>query len=212
MGVLPTRAEAIAGLLASTFRSSRSVAAPIFCELRKVIGARKFMISVPLFGLKFLRRISRLRRRDIKSAALVCAMMSLASCSSLPLMAPSSSKIKLVTHNDLNPDASGRPSPVPIRVYLLSNADKLSRADYFQIIDHEKDVLGSDIITREEAIVRPGESQEIVLQGWREHAEVGVVVGYRDIERANWRVISPLPHSGELTVTLDARQASANVN
>jgi type VI secretion system protein VasD len=143
---------------------------------------------------------------------LACLMTALAGCSSLPLMAPSNSRITLVTRDDLNPDASGRPSPVPIRVYLLNNADKLSRADYFQIIDHESDVLGADIITRQEAIVRPGESHEIVLQGWREHAAVGVVVGYRDIERANWRVISPLPSSGELTVTLDARAASANVN
>jgi type VI secretion system protein VasD len=170
-----------------TFRSSRCVAAPSFREHRKVTDTCQLMI-------------------------LACAMMGLAGCSSLPSMSPSSSKIKLVTHDNLNPDASGRPSPVPIRVYLLSNADKLSRADYFQIIDHERDVLGPDIITREEAIVRPGESHEIVLQGWREHAEVGVVVGYRDIERANWRVISPLPSNGELTVTLDAKQASANVN
>jgi type VI secretion system protein VasD len=143
---------------------------------------------------------------------LACLMTGLAGCSSLSLMAPSSSKIRLVTRDGLNPDASGRPSPVPIRVYLLSNADKLSRADYFQIIDHESDLLGADIISREEAIVRPGQSQEIVLNGWREHAAVGVVVGYRDIERANWRVISPLPSSGELTVTLDATRVSANVN
>jgi type VI secretion system protein VasD len=143
---------------------------------------------------------------------MACLMTGLAGCSSLSLMAPSSSKIRLVTRDGLNPDASGRPSPVPIRVYLLSNADKLSRADYFQIIDHESDLLGADIISREEAIVRPGQSQEIVLNGWREHAAVGVVVGYRNIERANWRVISPLPSSGELTVTLDATQVSANVN
>jgi type VI secretion system protein VasD len=151
-------------------------------------------------------------RKEAIAGLLAGLVAGLAGCSSLPSMSPSNSKITFVTHDDLNPDASGRPSPVPVRVYLLSNADKLSRADYFQIIDHEKDVLGGDIITREEAVVRPGESHEVVLQGWREHAAVGVVVGYRDIERANWRVISPLPSSGELTVTLDATQASVNVN
>jgi type VI secretion system protein VasD len=151
-------------------------------------------------------------REQAMAGLLASLMATLAGCSSLPSMSPSNSKIRLVTRDGLNPDASGRPSPVPIRVYLLSNADKLSRADYFQIIDHESDVLGADIITREEAVVRPGESHEIVLQGWREHAEVGVVVGYRDIERASWRVISPLPSNGELVVTLDAREARVNVN
>jgi len=117
--------------------------------------------------------------------------------------------VTLVTHPDLNPDGSGRPSPVPVRVYLLRSADKLARADYFQIIDHERDVLGSDLITREEVVIRPGESQMVVLQGSREEAAIGVVVGYRHIERANWRVISPLPSGRNLTVTLDATRASA---
>ena len=212
MGVLPTREHTIAGLPVPSFRSSRSVAAAAFGGLRNVAGTCKFTTVVPRFDLRSLRRICRLHRARFTSAILVSLMVGLAGCSSLPSLAPSSSKIRLVTRDGLNPDAHGRPSPVPIRVYLLGNADKLSRADYFQIIDHESDVLGSDIITREEAVVRPGESHEIVLQGWREHAEIGVVVGYRDIERAGWRVISPLPSSGELTVTLDAREASANVN
>jgi type VI secretion system protein VasD len=147
--------------------------------------------------------------------SLTCAMLGLAGCSSLPLTSATTlrSRITLVTHADLNPDASGRPSPVPVRVYLLKNGDKLSRADYFQIIDHERDVLGPDLITREEVVVRPGESHVVVLEGPRDETAVGVVVGYRDIERASWRVISPLPSGGELTVTLDATRASVqNVN
>ena len=68
----------------------------------------------------------------------------------------------------------------------------LEEADYFQIIDHERDILGPDLISRQEVVVRPGQSQVVVLQGQGQEAAVGVVVGYRDIERAKWRVISPL--------------------
>ena len=108
-------------------------------------------------------------------AVLACAMSGLAGCTSVPstsaATAPApNSRITLVTQPDINPDASGRPSPVPVRVYLLKSAERLARADYFQIIDHERDVLGSDLIKREDVVMRPGESHVVVLEGQREKA------------------------------------------
>ena len=59
--------------LAPTFRSSCPVAAPIFHELRKVMGTSKPITPVPLFDLKFLDQIRRLHRRNFKSAALAAS-------------------------------------------------------------------------------------------------------------------------------------------
>src|SRR4051795_2374956 len=57
--------------LVPTFRSSYTISAITFCELRKAMGTSKFMILVPLFDLKSLGSFRRLRCRDFKSAALV---------------------------------------------------------------------------------------------------------------------------------------------
>src|SRR3954452_18567976 len=54
--------------LVPTFRSSYTVSAITFYELRKVMGTSKFMILVPLFDLKSLGSFRRLRCRDFKSA------------------------------------------------------------------------------------------------------------------------------------------------
>ena len=56
--------------LVPTFRSSCTIAAPTFHELRKAMGTRKLMILVPLFDLKSLGRFRGLQCRDFKSAAL----------------------------------------------------------------------------------------------------------------------------------------------
>jgi hypothetical protein len=56
--------------LVPTFRSSRSVSATLFCELRKV-GTSKSMIPVPLIDLKSLRRTRRPPCGDFRSAILV---------------------------------------------------------------------------------------------------------------------------------------------
>src|SRR4051794_25390440 len=57
--------------LVPTFRSSYTVSAITFYELRKAMGTSKFMLLVPLFDLKSLGSFRRLRCRDFKSAALV---------------------------------------------------------------------------------------------------------------------------------------------
>src|SRR3954467_4534852 len=57
-------------VLVPTFRSSYTISAITYYELRKAMGTSKFMILVPLFDLKSLSSFRRLRRRDFKSAAL----------------------------------------------------------------------------------------------------------------------------------------------
>src|SRR3954452_21390080 len=57
--------------LVPTFRSSYTISAITFYELRKAMGTSKFMLLVPLFDLKSLGSFRRLRCRDFKSAALV---------------------------------------------------------------------------------------------------------------------------------------------
>src|SRR3954466_11404409 len=57
--------------LVPTFRSSYTISAVTFYELRKAMGTSKFMILVPLFDLKSLGSFRRLRCRDFKSTALV---------------------------------------------------------------------------------------------------------------------------------------------
>ena len=56
--------------LAPTFRSSCHASARTFHEFRKVMGTSKSTIPVPVFHLKFLDGICRLRCRNFKWAAL----------------------------------------------------------------------------------------------------------------------------------------------
>jgi pilus assembly protein CpaD len=74
------RARRIAGALVPSFRSSCYAAASTFHELQKVMGTSKFMILVPLFHLKFLDGIRRLRRRNFKWAAIVGLAAALGAC------------------------------------------------------------------------------------------------------------------------------------
>src|SRR3954469_13633265 len=66
----PAYSDGIHSVLVPTFRSSYTISAITFYELRKAMGTSKFMILVPLFDLKSPGSFRRLRCRDFKSAAL----------------------------------------------------------------------------------------------------------------------------------------------
>ncbi len=61
-----------------------------------------------------------------------------------------------------NPDASGRASPVAVRVYQLSGTAKFSQADVFGLMNNEAKVLGSEEATSSmEFLIAPSETKKI---------------------------------------------------
>jgi len=70
----------IAGALVPTFRSSCTASVPTFHELRKAMGTSESKFRVPLFHLRFLKGVRRLRFRNLKWAALVGLATALGAC------------------------------------------------------------------------------------------------------------------------------------
>ena len=54
--------------------------------------------------------------------------------------APTNIAVNVSSAADVNPDSSGRPSPIVARIYELSGTDRFSKADIFQLLDHEPDI------------------------------------------------------------------------
>ncbi|MEG5264131.1 type VI secretion system lipoprotein TssJ [Pseudomonas sp. JDS28PS106] len=113
----------------------------------------------------------------------------------------------------LNPGATGQPAPVRVRVYELKNSAAFLRADYFSLADRAPATLGVDLIDQDEVLVQPGEQRVVVRHLAPATRHVGLVVGYREIDRAQWRAVLDVPARGasEHRVTLDARAMRADV-
>ena len=103
---------------------------------------------------------------------------------------------------DVNPDPSGRPSPIVVRVYQLRTDTAFSNAEFFALFDDEQKVLGQELISRDEFMLAPAEKRtlDVALSG--ETRFVGVVAAFRDIRNAQWRGVLPAPRGG-LTVSID---------
>jgi type VI secretion system protein VasD len=96
---------------------------------------------------------------------------------------------------DLNLDPSGRPSPLLIRLYELKTPSAFGSADFFSLYEKDNAVLGTDLLGREEIIVKPGENQLIERTLNEQTRYLGFIAAYRDLDQAVWRSIVPVtPH------------------
>ena len=126
-------------------------------------------------------------------AALCLLGFVLGACTSNKPAPPVPANAQLSAAPDVNPDSSGRPSPVVVRMFQLRNDGELAAADFFSVWEKEKATLAQSFISREEYVLSPGEKKEFDLPLNPETHVIGVVVAYRDIRSARWRAISRAP-------------------
>jgi len=88
---------------------------------------------------------------------------------------------------NVNPDARGRPSPVVFRFYELKALAAFTTADFFALLDKDKEILGAELVAREEFQLMPGEQRKLERKVQADTRYIGAIAAFRDLERAQWR-------------------------
>jgi len=125
-------------------------------------------------------------------------------CASKPRV--TSVALNLVAGADVNPDANRRASPLVVRVYGLKTPGAFSEADFFSLYDKDSATLGADLVQREEALLRPGETKKLDFAFSQDVKAIGVIAAYRDLDHAHWRELRLLDmgKSNKWNVRFDA--------
>ncbi len=95
----------------------------------------------------------------------------------------------------VNLDAQGRPAPLQVRIYELRTPAAFEAADYFSLANSDKSVLQTDLLSRQDYLLRPGETQRLQRRAHPEVTAIGVLAGYRELESSNWRTTHLLPEA-----------------
>lgn len=113
----------------------------------------------------------------------------------------------------LNPGANGQAAPVRVRLFELKNAATFSRSDYFALADRAQSTLGLDLLDQDEVMIQPGQQLSIQRDLNPATRQVGVLVGYRELDRAQWRTVINVPprQTSEYQISLDVRAVRADV-
>lgn len=117
----------------------------------------------------------------------------LAGCADVPIpfMKPDPTLIEATAQASpqVNPDARKRPSPVVVRVYELKSRTSFDASDFISLFERDKDVLGADLLARDEFVMRPGESKDIKKTPQADTKFLAVLVGFRDLEKSRSRAL-----------------------
>jgi type VI secretion system protein VasD len=98
---------------------------------------------------------------------------------------------------DQNPDPTGRPSPVALSVFYLTQTAKFERADVFALTEREQATLGQDSAGSEQFVVAPGESRSVTRELRQGVQAIGIVALFRDVDSgAQWRALRAIAPSG----------------
>jgi type VI secretion system protein VasD len=116
---------------------------------------------------------------------------------------PTIAAVELRAAPNLNPDDSGRASPLRIRLYELKSASTFNAQDFFSLYERDKDVLGADLVAREEIQVEPGMRKTFTRNVGPDTKFIGVLAPYRDIERAKWRASVEVPPNKTTPISLE---------
>ena len=111
--------------------------------------------------------------------------------------------LTMVGSADQNPDVGGKPAPVAVRIYQLTQTAKFERGDVFALTEHEQQTLGQDDAGSQEIVLSPGETQTKTFELKPGVQAIGVVVLYRDIDNAQWRADAAAATSGPTKLALN---------
>ena len=130
-----------------------------------------------------------------------------------PAAASTVAEISFIASANMNPDASGRPSPVIVRTYELKSLNAFNGADFFSVFDREKEVMGPDLIARDEWPLTPGVNRQAIKNLQKDTRYVGVVAAFRDVQRAQWRAATLiLPNqTSRVQITIDRNEVNVRL-
>jgi len=98
--------------------------------------------------------------------------------------------VTLVARDDVNPDLRGRPSPLSVRIFELRSTSGFDAADFFSLYDRDQATLSTELLAREQYILRPGDTQGYTRKAQADTRFLGVLAAYRDLEHSVWRATS----------------------
>lgn len=109
---------------------------------------------------------------------------------------------------NVNPDSSSRPSPVIVKIYEMRNDLAFRQGDFQTLFMEPMKVLGADLVATDELTFVPGEARTIAYSPMPETRHVGILAGFRQMERARWRATLPVVPEEDNLIRIELNDTS----
>ncbi len=135
----------------------------------------------------------------IKVVLLSLSMLALSACSSINSSVGSlfnmdtDLEIKFKVDADVNPDDDKKPSPLFVRMYQLKSTKMFSRANFIDLYEKDKEVLGADMISKQKLRrIKPGESRNENFVLNKETRYIGLYAEFLRFKKSSYKLLIPV--------------------
>jgi type VI secretion system protein VasD len=140
--------------------------------------------------------------RFVPLLAALCLIPALGGCSTPRI------ELAVASLPNVNPDHSGRPSPIIVKMYELRGDLSFKQSDFQSLFHEPVQTLGADLIAADELLFVPGEARRVAYEPMPETRFVGIVGGFRQLERAQWRAVAAVDPEKKNFVPLELNDVS----
>jgi type VI secretion system protein VasD len=146
-----------------------------------------------------------------RRALVLGSLFTLAGCSALKPPKSTQVSAKITADLSINPAPDGTATPVIIRLYTLKTDNAFQQADFSSLFNADAATLGQDMLGKREFLMAPGK-----VEGYKDDvpldtAFLGVVVGFRNIDFADWRAIAPIQENALNAATVNITALSVAI-
>jgi type VI secretion system VasD/TssJ family lipoprotein len=109
-----------------------------------------------------------------------------------PCSTPEPQRINVAASPRLNPGEKGEALATVVRLYQLKGIGKLTGVSFDDLLDHDKDALGEDLLGVQEVTVNPGEKLEPTVKRNPDTGYLMAVALFRQPAGTTWKVVKKL--------------------
>jgi len=122
-------------------------------------------------------------------------------------------KLNFIVDGNINPDENKRPSPVFVRLYELKSPIAFNKADFIDLYERDKEVLGGDLLAKQMLKpLSPGvdRTDNLVLKGGA--SQVGLYVEFSQYRGSTYKATFPITLNNvvknEVTIRISGNEVS----
>ncbi|WP_395344308.1 type VI secretion system lipoprotein TssJ [Ningiella sp. W23] len=98
-------------------------------------------------------------------------------------------RVKLTVSQDVNPDPNGRPSPVVLQIFQLTNDSKFQQANLADLLDNHEAMLAAELIKMDRTLASPANNLTYELTVNADTKYLGVLAAFQKEDGIAKRVI-----------------------
>lgn len=109
-----------------------------------------------------------------------------------PIPEPTRVVLEFETAGDINPNIAGRASPLVVRIYQLKSYSAWKDADFISLFEKDSDVLGGDLVNKQEIYLKPDEKRTIYFEASDAVRTVGILAAFRYYDTGRWKAAASI--------------------